>query len=144
MTDGKNMAKRFLLRIFGCWDRLWSRKPDATIVVGPHGFELLKNGKALFRVIWDDVEQIQAFKRDLGVVDDIRIAYQLRSGSWVEVSEDLDGYKEMLEAIDDRFHGIDKEWWPKVAFPAFATNLTTLWSRPKSGGRDTVSDANPT
>jgi hypothetical protein len=47
------------------------------------------------------------------------------------VDEDWTGYAELVKEIERRFD-IRCEWWPKVAFPAFATNRTTLWGEPPS------------
>lgn len=77
---------------------------------------------------WDQIEEIAAFKRDLGTIDDIRLGF-LVSGVWHEVSESDDGFLMLSKAMQERFSDIPEDWYSVVMLPAFETNWTTLWKR---------------
>mgnify|MGYP000982318756 CR=1 FL=1 len=108
-------------------DRLCPRNP--IIRLAPDGFLLEERGGATLRVAWASVKEIFAFKVDLFTHDTIRLGFRLSDDDrrW-EVDEDCIGYQELVAEIQRRFDIADSEWWEKVAFPAFATNRTTLWS----------------
>jgi hypothetical protein len=75
---------------------------------------------------WSDVNEISALKLDLLTTDEIRIVFGLRSGSFVEVSEEQLGFDALDSAMQTRFpstHG----WFAQVSQPAFARNETILY-----------------
>ena len=94
------------------------------------GFLVVDRDGTSRHVAWETVKEIFAFKRDLLTYDTIRLGFRISDDgrSW-EVDEDWPGYTGLLAEIERRFDIVDKEWWSKVAFPAFATNRTTLWGR---------------
>ena len=83
--------------------------------------------KTCWSVDWADVVMVMAFKRDLFTYDLICLAMDLTDGTWVEVDEEMEGFKELQETLPRVLRGLDADWWGKVAFPAFATNATTIW-----------------
>jgi hypothetical protein len=80
------------------------------------------------KVAWSDLDEIRAFKRDLFAIDLIcLVLYCGDEDEPVEVHERMQGYKELIEALESRL-GIDVEtWWRDVAFPPFDMNLRTVW-----------------
>jgi hypothetical protein len=74
---------------------------------------------------WNEVTEIRAFKRDLSIVDDIRLAFQVRGG-WYEFSEDQPGFDALDRTIREVFPEVPTDWFWDVAQPPFATNETIL------------------
>lgn len=89
-----------------------------------------QNGKTT--VCWSDVKEVFAFKRDLFAVDLLCIGFRISDdGSYYEINEEMNGYKEVMATMEKAFPRLTPDWWSKIAFPAFATNLTTLWGESK-------------
>lgn len=92
------------------------------------GFSVIDRDGTLHSVVWASVKEIFAFKLDLGTFDTIRLGFRVAfDGTYYEVDEDDAGFQELLAEIERRLGIADKDWWTKVAFPAFGTNRTTLW-----------------
>ena len=84
------------------------------------------------RLAWQQITSVYAYKKDVITFDDIRIVLGdevLRT--WIEISEDDEGFKELITQLPSRLPGClsEKEWWQKVALPPFATNWTQLFQR---------------
>ena len=102
-----------------------------TIVVDDFGFQVIDAKQNRNPVRWNDVNRIQAFKRDLFSVDLICFQFHLDgTEQLVEVDEQMDGFAVFEKILPEKFKGFDCDWFPKVAHPAFATNLTEIWIRP--------------
>jgi len=103
--------------------------PKPWLTIEADGFShVLPNDKTTVR--WADVKEIVAFKVDLFAVDLICIAFRVSDdGEYFEIDEEMPGYKALLEALPATFPGIRTDWFSEVAFPAFATNATSLWRR---------------
>lgn len=83
------------------------------------------------KLSWDSVLEIFAFKRDNFSVDLICIGFRIdNKGVYFEIDEEMKGYKELESFLPTRFKNIEKEWFTDVAFPAFETNLVSLWGEP--------------
>jgi len=82
-----------------------------------------------WRVAWKDVTKIVGFKVDCLACDIICLELELDGSSAVGVNEEMEGWPMLLEALPTRFGLRQEEWFTKVALPAFATNMTTLWPR---------------
>jgi hypothetical protein len=107
-----------------------SKRSSPEIEVTADGFAVLQRGEEAAIVCWSSVKEIFAFKLDLWVHDTIRIGFRVSDdGTYYDVDEDWPGYRALVEELERRFE-IGDDWWPKVAFPAFATNRTTLWGEP--------------
>ncbi len=79
---------------------------------------------------WNHIKEIIAYKRDLFTTDLICIGFHLTGdGNLYEVHEEMLGYKKLAETIESRFEVNPKDWWSKVAFPAFETNATVIWQK---------------
>ena len=99
------------------------------ILVSDGGFELAGAVPHPIAVGWSQVNQINAFKRDLFSIDLICFEFYLEKGTVVEVDEEMENFDRLVEVLPVRFEGFDTGWWDKVAKPAFATNFTEVWRR---------------
>ena len=79
---------------------------------------------------WSDVTEITAFKRDILTTDKICLRFQLDDGSCIEANEEMFGFRQFTENVTAKF-GLASTWWSDVAFPAFKTNVSTIWRAPK-------------
>jgi hypothetical protein len=57
---------------------------------------------------WGDVTEIRVFKRDLWIVDDVRLAFQTRDG-WYEFSEEEQGFEALGTKMREVFPGVPAE-----------------------------------
>ena len=80
---------------------------------------------------WIDVEKIVAFKRDLLSADCICLFLSRADNSGLELDEDMKGWCEFTEAMPKHLPTCKplQDWIFDIATPAFATNLTELYSR---------------
>jgi hypothetical protein len=78
---------------------------------------------------WCDVTKVCAFKRDLFASDLICLGIETSTAT-LELDEDMDGWDALVTARPTYLYGIPavSEWWERVAKPAFATNMTILFS----------------
>jgi hypothetical protein len=107
--------------------------PHRRIEVSDTGVRLLsaKSGRVLWAVRWDSVEDIIAYKVDAVIVDHICIGLREHGETRVCVAdEDTPGWSELNLTLEKRFGLVQASWFPGVAFPPFAENWTTLWTRP--------------
>jgi len=105
--------------------RYFIKPEDARFLFGRCG-----DVEPLADVAWTEISEIRAFKRDLFVVDEICLGIGYGKGDYVEVWESDLGYEDFLAALNARLPECARDWWSKVAFPAFATNETVLYKRP--------------
>ena len=84
---------------------------------------------------WSSVERVQAFKRDLVVVDLICLQFSLAGGKVIEVDEEMKGFEALVAVMPQQLLGCPPfaEWWHPVAVPAFATNERVLYARLPGG-----------
>ena len=82
-----------------------------------------------WRICWSEVAKIVAFKRDCYAVDLICIAFELDGSRVAETDEEMEGWQGLLEVLGEQFGIREEAWFKKVAVPAFAPNVTTLWTR---------------
>lgn len=78
------------------------------------------------RVLWLEVQEVLALKRDLSTVDEICVVFRLAEGD-VWISETDKGYATFVEVLPDHFPGLNPAWFLDIAFPAFVENRTILW-----------------
>ena len=107
---------------------LRSRPKTVTIRLASDGFSIIEHDGTPHYLAWVSVKEIFAFKLDLFTYDTMRLGFRVSDdGTYWQVDEDDVGFCELRAEVERRFDIVDKEWWTKVAFPAFATNQTTLW-----------------
>jgi len=83
-------------------------------------------------VAWDQVTKVFAYKRDCLTVDQICILIERANPiSRIEVREDDEGYKYLIEQMPTRIQGCPApdEWWEAVALPPFETRWTQIFPR---------------
>ncbi len=99
------------------------------------GFRLQKRGRCKYEVRWDEVVEIQTFKRDLFTTDEICLGFCLVGDERVEAWESMIGFEAFSERVRAVFPSIPGDWLAQVVQPPFATNQRTLWRRAeKSSG----------
>jgi len=87
-----------------------------------------KKGEPLSAFRWDKVDEIQTYKHDNFVTDEICLAFVIGDRLF-EVSEEDQGFKQIMEVLPDRFPGLSESWYLDVMEPAFASNHRVLWQR---------------
>lgn len=115
---------------------------NGTISIIADGFALSRNGDRLAEVRWDRVREIRAYKADMLATD--LICWEFRGADEdrrVEVHEEMSGFDKLQEAVRSRFGVALEDGFSRVAFPAFATNMTVLW--PKGDGAPSATSQPP-
>lgn len=106
------------------------KQNELEIMVLENGFSVIDGGKELIQIDWSQVLEIFAFKIDLLTTDCICLGFRISNGGdYFRVSEEMQGYRDLVKKIGEVFPDHDKEWWSRVAFPAFATNYTRIWGK---------------
>ncbi len=87
-------------------------------------------GKSL-SMLWSEVFSAVTFKRDEFIVDCICLFLAREDGTGVETDEEMEGWSEFTAALPTYLPGCRpwEEWFWKVVSPAFAPNLTEVFSR---------------
>ena len=81
---------------------------------------------------YDKVNYIDVYKRDLFTTDLICLSFSFTENNKIvslEIHEEMKGYKETLNRLHEHFPNINEDWFTDVAFPAFETNLTRIWTK---------------
>jgi hypothetical protein len=122
------------------WHRFRARRPGQPPTHGNISFDAdqietswctLEGQVGASRLRWADVHSVVAFKRDLYIVDLMCLAFNSGSAGALEVHEEMRGWQDLVDALPDHLPGSTPfpDWWAVVAFPAFAANPTTIFSR---------------
>jgi hypothetical protein len=102
------------------------------VVVNDAGVRRVRDGHAVFPILnWGDVIEIRAFKRDLWIVDDVRLAFRTREG-WCEFSEEEGGFEALGQKMCEMFPGVPTDWFEEVLQPPFETRERILFRRDES------------
>ena len=80
---------------------------------------------------WPQIAKVDVFKRDLFGYDLVCMAVEGCDGAVVELDEEMSGWMEFIENLPDKLPGCLAwhDWFMRVAFPAFETNLETIFER---------------
>ena len=110
------------------------------INIEANGCSLFQEGNLLTEIRWMDIQEIAAFKKDGFTYDLICLDFKLsdpdpKCEHHIVVHEEMAGWKELTGELHRIFSNLDPGWWTKVAFPAFATNPTSVWQR-KDGAKE--------
>jgi hypothetical protein len=91
----------------------------------------LKQDRGQKVVAWQDVVRIDAFKRDLYVVDLICLRILLDDNATVEIDEEMEGWDSLVDNLPEYLLGCERfgEWFDKVAYPPFKPKLTVIYRR---------------
>ena len=69
-----------------------ARRQEAEIVLQPYGFSKSLSGHDLFHVLWANVHEIRAYKRDLLTTDLVCLSFRdTETDEWWEVHEEMAG-----------------------------------------------------
>jgi hypothetical protein len=105
--------------------------PKYCSVIGDtNGIRIRGSKGSSFELLWNEIEEVHAFKRDMLTTDLICLAFK-KSGKeeYYEIREEMAGYHDLLEMISKELPGFNSGWFREVAFPAFATNHRIIWKR---------------
>jgi hypothetical protein len=82
-------------------------------------------------VRWSDVSEVCVYKRDVFAYDLICLAFRTNNGDSVELNEQMNGWKSLIDNLLIYIPGCRKseEWFIDVAFPAFELNLIKIYQR---------------
>jgi hypothetical protein len=84
--------------------------------------------------LWTDIKTIRAYKVDLVTVDSIVIEVQLDNTTF-QITDEAPGHMKFMDTAANKLSAFKKDWFGVVAFPAFATNLTTIYERHNNAAR---------
>ncbi len=91
----------------------------------------VKSEKNSWKLPWNEVEEVHAFKRDLFATDLICLAFKrIEKEEYYELHEEMAGYHDLIEGLPAHLPGFTLQWFSEVAFPAFETNHRIIWKRP--------------
>jgi len=81
------------------------------------------------RVLWNEIEQIEVFKRDLFIYDLICMSMRVKNQGCLELDEDDALWSTLLKNLTRHLDGFIpwSHWFQKVAFPAFETKQMTIY-----------------
>ncbi|MBI1838155.1 MAG: hypothetical protein HYR91_12905 [Flavobacteriia bacterium] len=80
------------------------------------------------RIKWDDVIQINAYKRDQITIDRIEMEIVF-DDKYFTISEDLPGWYQFILKTKEIYPRIPKDWDIKIIQPAFTSNFTTIYDK---------------
>ena len=77
---------------------------------------------------WSDIEQINAFKKDVYVYD--LVVMEIVIGENIlTINEETPGWFQLIIKLKEIFHDIPEDWQIKITQPAFAENFTNIYNR---------------
>jgi hypothetical protein len=77
---------------------------------------------------WDDISLIRAYKIDQFTVDCIVIEIHLAE-TFISINDQTTGHMKFMDMASSNLANFKEDWFTVVAFPAFETNLTTIYER---------------
>ena len=106
--------------------------PPVRLVVDSTGVSILQENNPTERILWREIIQIQAYKKDL-ITEDM-VCWDLtvdanQSGSTYTLHEEMDGFEELGVELGKVIPAFDRRWKEKVISPPFAQNRTTIYQR---------------
>ncbi|HLA58072.1 MAG TPA: hypothetical protein VK622_04910 [Puia sp.] len=100
---------------------------DGVFSYSENGFTIQLNNGARY-VAWDEIEMIRAYKIDQLTLDCIVIEVSTKENIY-SINDDTSGYIKFMDLALKKLPEFKKDWFEKVAFPAFATNPTIIYER---------------
>lgn len=83
---------------------------------------------------WNDITLIKAYKIDQYTVDCIVIEIHLKE-TFISINDQTAGHMKFMETASNKLNNFKKDWFAVVAFPAFETNLTTIYEQQLEDGK---------
>lgn len=91
---------------------------------------------------WGEIEEVHAFKKDLLTTDLICLAFKsLGSSEYFEIHEEMAGYHDLLNVMQESLPKFDLSWVLDVAFPAFERKHQIVWKRSTGAASSTIAVA---
>ena len=142
------LASVFLDRVFNPWQwkkslarfskdfsegKIKPRRFDVTIHFDEAGFAM-KNDTSVEqspRMLWSEVVKVTAYKRDLFSTDLICIFLSRADKTGLEIHEEMNNWLDFIALLPTRLTGCKptESWLQDITVPAFAANMTELFSR---------------
>jgi len=94
-----------------------------------NGFEI-NDGTTLINIKWDEIEKIDAFKRDLLTEDQICLEIHV-SKKIFYCSENFEGWVKFEKELKNQLSELDKNWFSKVTQPPFEESRITIFPKLK-------------
>ena len=107
---------------------LKSKQKEQKLYLLKNGFEI-NDGTNISNIKWDEIEKIDAFKRDLITEDQICLEINVNNKQFY-CSQDFDGWIEFEKELQIQLTELDKNWFSKVSQPPFEESRVTIF--PKS------------
>ncbi|MES2864893.1 MAG: hypothetical protein V4666_12285 [Bacteroidota bacterium] len=79
-------------------------------------------------VKWEEITQLNAYKKDLITIDQIEMEI-VRGEKYFVISEELPGWFQFIIKTKEVFPTIPKDWEIKIIQPAFAKNYTNIYKK---------------
>jgi len=115
--------------------RVLRRKKEVPerIVLTDDGFELYSGDDLKYRVLWNEVDRIEAFKEDLITYDMVCMEFIVGAQDMVyPLNDEVDGFWEMVKRVKEVLPTSRQDWEAAVVKPAFARNPTVIYQRATS------------
>ncbi|MBS1636919.1 MAG: hypothetical protein JST26_13460 [Bacteroidetes bacterium] len=84
--------------------------------------------KEIKTINWDEITLITAYKIDQFAYDCIVIEIHLAE-TFITINDQTAGHMKFMDTATDKLTNFKNDWFPVVAFPAFETNLTTIYEK---------------
>jgi hypothetical protein len=125
------MSKQFWKKILGA---IGLRRPSLPVrlVVDSTGVSILQENKPTERILWREIIQIQAYKKDLITEDLVCWDFTVdanQSGPTYTLHEEMVGFEELDAKLGKVIPAFDRKWREKVILPPFAQSRTTIYQR---------------
>jgi hypothetical protein len=103
--------------------------PNRTLTLTATGFEVADDltGRAEAVARWDEITRIRTYKVDLVTTDCICLLFERAAAEPLQVSEEWNGFVDLMEMMRERFPTIPSDWYEAVMQPPFERNETTLF-----------------
>lgn len=110
------------------WSQMFKRARLPYVQLEDDGMVLV-DGESMWRISWAAIRRITARKYDLLTTDALGLAISLADGRTYDVTEDVEGYGDLLREMYRRFPEISPGWEREITIPAFQTNERVIYSR---------------
>ncbi|MEM9685898.1 MAG: hypothetical protein AAF934_03140 [Bacteroidota bacterium] len=112
------------------------RKDLGHFTYSDDGFEFKDKNRTL-NIKWSDIEEIEAYKRDIYYVDQIVLQLRTSNKQKLIITEDTAGYYQFAEQINKNLDGVLKMWDLRVIFPAFEESDTLIYFKGRNLNEET-------
>lgn len=107
-----------------------SHKTSARLDLNENGFLITWSNNTSRFVLWKEITEIYAYKRDLYTVDMICLSIGLgKNNEAIEVNEEMLNLFELTKGFSQHLSGFDSEWHTEVVLPSFKLNMRKIYDR---------------